>query len=127
MICADTSVFVDFFRGVDNNVSHFMRHILEQKILIMNPFVLSEILSSPKLPLKTEKLLLALPRIDISSSFYERAGYLRRKVYSSGKGATMSDIYIAQACIDSDSQLFANDQDFFEIQKHSPLRIVVVP
>ncbi|MBI4403489.1 MAG: PIN domain-containing protein [Deltaproteobacteria bacterium] len=126
MISADTSVFVDFFRGVNNTAIDLLQQSLEGKQLQMNPFVLSELLSSPKLPTKTEKYLLALPRMEIDSSFFERAGILRRRIYEKGKGVAIADIYIAQACIDSRIPLLTVDQDLLMISEYSDLDVVQI-
>lgn len=126
MICADTSIFVDFFRGAGGKSSDALQKALEDKQVVMNPFVLSELLSSPKLPKKLEKYLLDLPRLEIESEFFERAGYLRRKVYEAGHGVSMADIFIAQCCIDAKIALLTADRDFQLLSKYSDLDGVVV-
>ncbi len=90
----------------------------------MSPFVLSELLSSPKLSKGMEKHLLALPRIEIEEGFFERAGYLRRVAYQKGKGIAIADIYIAQSCIDSGVDLLTLDQDLVMLANLSTLRVV---
>lgn len=123
MICADTNIFIDFFRGTETKAVELLERTLEEKQLLMNPFVLSELLSSPKLPKKTEKYLLALPRIEIGTEFFERAGFLRRQIYAKGKGVSIADIYIAQACIDAEISLLTIDQDLLMISEQSDLKI----
>jgi len=90
---------------------------------MMNPFVLSELLSSPKLPKKTEKYLLDLPRLEFDSTFFERAGFLRRKIYEKGKGVAIVDVYIAQVCIDNAIPLLTMDHDQLLIAEHSSLKV----
>lgn len=97
---------------------------LKEQRLLMNPFVLSELLSSPKLPQKTEKHLLELPRLKLSQGFFERCGLLRRKIYKSGKGISIAGIYIAQSCIDAEIPLLTVDQDLKLIARHSVLSLV---
>ncbi len=108
MICADTNIFIDFFRGAKRKSAEMLQAALDERQVIMTPFVLSELLSSPKLPRKTEKYLLDLPRLEIKRGFFERAGYLRRKVYVAGAGVTIADIYIAQSCIDAKISLLTS-------------------
>jgi len=127
VICADTNIFIDFFRGTSGKSIEVLQKAFDEKQLLMNPFVLSELLSSPKLPKKTEKYLLDLPRIEIELGFFERAGLLRRKIYQEGKGVSIADIYIAQLCIDSEIPLLTADQDLLMISKHSELNIVTAP
>lgn len=126
MISADTSVFVDFFRGAATESVDILQKALSGKQLVMNPFVLTELLSSPKLPQKAEKYLLVLPRIELFHNFFESAGLLRRKIYEHGKGISMSDIYIAQACIDAELSLLTLDEDFLVISAHSRLALVQI-
>lgn len=121
MICVDTNVFVDFFRGTNSKSTEALQKALDEKQLLMNPFVLSELLSSPRLPKKTEKYLLDLPRLEVDPGFFERAGFLRRKIYQAGKGVSIADIYIAQSCIDAQIPLLTTDQDLLMISKHSDL------
>lgn len=94
--------------------------------LILNPFVLSELLSSPKMPQKTEKYLLDLPKIEIQPEFFKRAGLLRREIYQKGKGVTMADIYIAQSCIDANVPLLSLDQDMLTIADNSDLKTIKI-
>ncbi|MBI2027154.1 MAG: PIN domain-containing protein [Deltaproteobacteria bacterium] len=126
MICADTSVFIDFFKGSQTPCVEKFTIFLVQKQLLMNPFVLSELLSSPKLPKKAEVHLLSIPKLTIMVDFFERAGYLRRKIYQSGQGISMVDIYIAQICIDHEISLLTLDRDFFLISRHSNLKVINV-
>lgn len=124
MICADTNVFVDFFRGKGGGLTEALERAFDERQLLMNPFVLSELLSSPKLPKKTEKYLLVLPRLEIDPVFFERAGLLRRAVYEKGYGVSMADIFIAQSCIDSRVALLTSDQDLHAIAKCSDLEVI---
>ena len=124
MISVDSNVFVDFFRGTKNKAVDYLQKTLDEKQLLMNPFVLSELLSSPKLPKKTEKYLLALPRIEIGLEFFEKAGLLSRQIQMKGKGVSMADVYIAQACIDAEIPLLTNDKDHTSISEYSELKVV---
>lgn len=123
MICADTNVFVDFFRGTQSPVVDRLQTALREQTVIMNPFVLSELLSSPKLPRKAETALLDLPRLKIENGFFERSGRLRRQVYKIGYGISMADIYIAQSCIDAHIPILTADRDFHALLKISDLKI----
>lgn len=106
--------------------AEILQKALEDSQVLMNPFVLSELLSSPKLPAKIEKHLLAIERIEIDRLFFERAGLLRRQIYSIGKGVSIAAIYIAQACIDIEIPLLTIDQDLIMISENSELEIVSV-
>ena len=124
MICADTNIFVSFFRGIKTPQTDHLQELLENKQLLMSPFVLSELLSSPKLPKKIETYLTALPRIELSPGFFERSGALRKAVYQKGRGVSMVDVYIAQACIDTRGPLLTEDEDLEVISEYSALKLV---
>ena len=124
MITADTNIFVEFFRGRNNERTTFLENLFKEQQLIMNPFVLSELLSSPKLPEVIEKNLLDLPRIEMTDGFFERAGLLRRKVYAQGKGVPMADIFIAQLAIDAKIPILSDDKDLQQISKCSELEVI---
>jgi len=127
VICADKNVFVDFFRGTMTASTDLLQKALADRQLLMSPFVLSELLSSPKLPKKAERYLLALPRLETDPTFFERAGLLRRKIYQKGNGVAMADIFIAQSCIDAEIPLLTLDQDLLMIAKHANLIVVGGP
>jgi len=124
VICADTNVFVDFFRGFNSKHTELLQCSLEEQQLLMNPFVLAELLSSPKLPAKIEKYLLAIPRIEIKREFFVHAGFLRRKLYQKGKGVSVADVYIAQSCIEAEISLLSIDQDLVMISECSDLKVI---
>lgn len=126
MICADTNIYIEFFKGSQSKVTEALHKAFEDQQLMMNPFVLSELLSSPKLPKDIENYLLAIPRLQIVEDFFERAGFLRRKIYIKGKGVSIEDVYIAQICIDNVIPILTYDQDLMMISENSSLKVIFV-
>jgi predicted nucleic acid-binding protein len=109
---------------VAHGSTNLLQKSLDEQQLLMNPFVLAELLSSPKLPPRIEKYLLDIPRIEIDRDFFVRAGHLRKNLYKKGKGVSIADIYIAQSCMDAEIPLLSIDQDLLMISELSGLKLV---
>jgi predicted nucleic acid-binding protein len=76
------------------------------------PVVLSEALSSPAVEQRFVGFVLSLPLLDIEEGYWQRAGDLRRSFLREGYKAKLSDVLIAQACIDKNVPLITFDVDF---------------
>jgi predicted nucleic acid-binding protein len=124
VICADSSVFIQFFRNVAGREVELLAQSLKDQMLVMNPFVLTELLTASNLKKQLEADLIDLQRIQLREGFFERAGFLRRLIYTKGSGVSLSDTYIAQACIDSNIPFLTTDGDFKLIAKYSDLRLI---
>jgi len=112
MIAADTSAWVDYFKGIENAGSKHLQASLVDGSLIMPAPVLFEILSGSGLTEAAEKSILQLPQLEIASGFWERAGRLRRALLKKGLKARSMDCLIAKSCIDNEVSLIASDQDY---------------
>jgi predicted nucleic acid-binding protein len=76
------------------------------------PVVLSEALSSPAVEQRFIDFVLSLPLLDLEDGYWQRAGDLRRSFLSDVYKAKLSDVLIAQACIDKNVPLITHDADF---------------
>ena len=76
------------------------------------PVVLAEALSSPAVQQRFVNFVLSLPLLDIEEGYWQRAGDLRRSILRDGYKAKLSDVLIAQACIDKNVALITYDADF---------------
>lgn len=76
------------------------------------PIVLAEALSSPAVEQPFVDFVLTLPLLEIEEGYWRRAGDLRRSILRDGYKAKLSDVLIAQACIDKAVALITNDADF---------------
>jgi predicted nucleic acid-binding protein len=112
MIAADTSTWVAYFEGAPEKDTELLRRALRDKQTVMAPVVLSELLSDPKLPSQVAASLAGLPLIQTTDGHWQRAGLLRAKVLSRGRGARLGDALIAQSCIDEGVLLLTRDRDF---------------
>ncbi len=112
MIAADTSAWVDHFRGQDSPASKALETALFNGSLVLPIHVLFEILSGPGLTKVGETALLRIPRLEIKTGYWERAAHMRRTLLKSGAKSRSLDCLIAQNCIDHAVGLIAADNDF---------------
>ena len=125
MIAADTSTWVAYLEGATENDAELLRQALSDKQAVMAPVVLSELLSDPKLPSQVAASLADLPLIQTTDGYWQRAGLLRAKVLSRGRGARLGDALVAQSCIDEDVPLLTRDRDFRAFAQAAGLDLVL--
>ena len=112
MICADTSTWVNFLKGVGTHGAEQLDHFLSHGSLLMSPPVLTELLSFPGIEKSDRELFRAIPKIVLQDNFWERTGELRSGLLKMGFKPRMLDCLIAQSCIDEGVPLLADDDDF---------------
>ena len=112
MIIADTSTWINFYQGKKIREVEILGEALQAKILFMSPPVLSELLASKTLHKEDKQNLIQLPRLEILSGFWERAGILRNALLEKRLKARAMDCLIAQNCLDYKAKLISNDEDF---------------
>jgi|SRR3989338_7522734 len=117
MIAADSSVWVDFFKGESNAYSEQLEQSLKQGILVIPPLILFEILSAPGITSEASALIQGLPRLIHHSGYWERAAHMRRTILRKAQRARSMDCLIAQSCIDEDVPLITRDADFRHFKK----------
>lgn len=130
MILVDTSVLIDYFKGIENDSIQKFNLILKKGIPFgINHFIYMEVLQG----CKTEKDFRVLKQYLDTQTFYDlkrsKESYAEAaKMYLKlrRKGVTVSstvDCLIAQVAIENDLFLLHNDEDFARISKYFPLRI----
>src|ERR1035438_7598893 len=124
MIAADTSTWIAFLEGSAGEDVRLLDRALEDRQVVMVPVVLTELLSDPKLPSTVAETLTDVPRIEINSGYWQRAGLLRAKVLTNRRKARLGDALIAQTCIDADISLLTRDRDFRTFADASGLDLV---
>lgn len=112
MIAADSSVWIDFFKGVAKPHCEKLESNLASGAVVIPMPVLFEILSSTELKPETEALIKQLPCLEPFTGYWVRAGELRRKLLRKGLKARSIDCLIAQNCIDHEVAIISGDQDF---------------
>ena len=130
MILVDTSVLIDYFKGVENKSTKMFHQILEKDIPFgVNNVIYMEVLQGAK----TEKDYKALKKYLGTQTFYDTKNgkesfadaakiYFVLRQHGMGVKSTM-DCFIAQVAIENDLFLLHNDRDFLRIGQKFPLKI----
>ena len=124
MIAADSSSFIAHLSGDRGEDVEILDQALSDRLVVLPPVVLVELLSDPKLLASTSNLLTVLPLLETTNGYWERAGALRAKVSSKGRTARLADTLIAQSCLDHDVPLIARDRDFRVFAHFAGLKIL---
>jgi len=123
MIALDSSAMIAFLSGEKSAIADATASALDQQHACLPPVVLAELLSEPTLRADVAALLKALPRLEVTDGYWERAGELRRSVLKKSLKARLADTLIAQSCIDHRLPLITADLDF---RHFKPLGLIVL-
>ena len=126
MIAADTSTWIAFFSGAEGEDVQRLDDALQDRVVMMPPPVLSELLSDPKLSADLEATLREVPLLDTSDGYWARAGRLRATVLARRRKARLGDALIAQSCLDHRLPLLTRDRDFMAFAVAAGLDLVAV-
>ena len=124
MIAADTSTWVAFLEGGAGADTELLDRALADRLVLMVPMVLTELLSDPKLPSDIARTLCEVPLLEIETDYWRRAGRLRAKVLAKRRKARLGDALIAQSCIDRGISLLTRDRDFRAFAESAGLALV---
>jgi predicted nucleic acid-binding protein len=122
LISADTSSIVAFQNGETGRDVSAIEHALRNGMLILAPIVVTELLSFPQGGSELDYIP-TLPRLELQSGYWERAGANRRLILAQGFKARTADALVAQACIDADIALIAHDTDFRHFAHYCGLKL----
>ena len=123
IVTADSSVMIDYFKGINNKETKLVYEMIEEGALILPPMVISELLSNHELDDNTINAISVIPTFDVKDGFWIRSGFSRAKVLSKKLKARMLDVQIAQICIDNDVTIVTRDKDFRHFKKYLGLKI----
>jgi len=130
MILVDTSVLIDYFKGMDNTSTKKFHQVLESNI----PFGISHLIYMEILQgSQSDKDFRLLKRYLDTQNFYDlkngRESYAeaaRMYLELRKKGVTVKstvDCLIARVALENELFLLHNDADFGRIAEHFPLKI----
>ena len=125
MIAADTSTWIALLEGDPGQDADLLKQALTDRLVLMVPAVLTELLSGPVLPYSVAETLSEIPMIEVETGYWQRAGLLRAKVLSTRRKARLGDALIAQTCIDSGIRLLTRDKDFRAFVDAAELNLIV--
>ena len=127
-VIVDTSVWIDFYNGVDNSPVNILKNIILSDVVVILPIVIQEILQGIK-----NKQLLKIVGDSILGFYFlnydnYQAAYEAASIYREmrSKGVTVrssNDCLIAWLSISNSFPLLHNDKDFDNIAKHTKLKI----
>jgi hypothetical protein len=129
MILVDTSVLIDYLKGIENKGTEQFEEILEKKIPFgINNFIYIELLQGSK----AEKDYKTLKKYLDSQVFYDLKNgresyaevakmYLRLRQEGSTVSSTI-DCLIARVAMENDLFLLHNDSDFDKVCNYFPLK-----
>ncbi len=127
MILVDTSVLIDYFKGIENPAVKILDSILENKIPYgINDFIYQELLQGSKTEneFQTQKEYLETLQfyyLQFGKESYEKAAYLNFKCRRSGITIRSTiDLVIAEVAIENNLFLLHNDKDFENMAKVIP-------
>lgn len=132
MILVDTSVWIDFLRGIDSPQRRMLHRLLEEEEDIsITEIILTEILQGIKADEDFESLsayLLELPiQRPTSTQTYLKAAQIYRDCRRKGKTARKTiDCIIAAICLENDLSLLHKDSDFDTISVCTGLKVMAV-
>jgi hypothetical protein len=131
MVIADTSVWVDYLRGVAAPHCDRMTAFLEDQSIALCDRVLQEVLQGVRGESEFRKLsvrLLALPCFNLGGHALALAAarnYRKlRRLGVTPRSAT--DVLIATFCAEEDHALLHNDRDFDFMARHLGLKVATV-
>ena len=129
MLVVDTSVWIDYFNGVENSQTDFLHTVLDKTPILIGDLILTEVLQGFRHDPDFEKVRRALgkymqasmvsPVLAVQSARNYR--FLRQKGVTVRKTV---DSLIATYCIENDHELLHNDSDFDGYEKHLGLRVI---
>jgi hypothetical protein len=119
VILADTSIWIDFFRGKNKPLGARVQELLDLDELILAAPVRLEILSgcSPTNFSKIRRLLSALPVFYPHESTWLRLDEWIADAISAGQRFGVGDLVIASIAVDQKSLLWSLDTDFVRMKK----------
>ena len=129
MLVVDTTVWVDYFNGVENPQTNYLDSILNQTPILIGDLILTEVLQGFRHDPDFEKVRRTLGKfmqVDMVGSALAVQS-ARNYRFLRKKGITVRktiDSLIATYCIENDHELLHNDSDFDGYEKYLGLQVV---
>jgi predicted nucleic acid-binding protein len=122
MILVDTSVLVDYFKGLDNNATQTLDYIIDSGIPYgINDYIYQEILQGSRTVEEFQKLKEYLESIPFyylhyGKGSFEKAAFLNFTCRRAGITIRSTvDLLIAETAIENNLYLLHNDKDFINL------------
>jgi len=129
MLVVDSTVWIDYFNGVENLQTDYLNSILETTPILVGDLMLAEVLQGFRQDVDFEKARRALGKYlqgslvnpDLAIQSARNYRILRQKGITVRKTI---DNLIATYCIENDYELLHNDSDFDGYETHLGLKVV---
>ncbi|MHB8383119.1 MAG: PIN domain-containing protein, partial [Candidatus Binataceae bacterium] len=119
----DTSSVIAFLSGERGSDVSAVEAAFKLRQGVFPPAVVTELLSDPSTRGELAALIHAVPMLEVSDGYWERAGELRAALLRRGLKARLADTLIAQSCIDGRVSLVTRDHDFRNFARYAGLRL----
>jgi predicted nucleic acid-binding protein len=129
MLVVDSTVWIDYFNGIESPQTDYLNSILETTPILVGDLMLAEVLQGFRQDIDFEKARRAFGKYlqanlinpDLAIQSARNYRILRQKGFTVRKTI---DNLIATYCIENDHELLHNDSDFDGYEKHLGLRVV---
>ena len=118
MVVADTSVWIEYFRGGAEPVRATMRALIKGQQAVLVGVVLAELLQGCRSPKEAELILsnlAGLPFLETRYPTWKNAGQLSASLRRKGITLPLSDVIIAALAIEHDCEVYSLDPHFEQI------------
>jgi predicted nucleic acid-binding protein len=129
MLVVDTSVWVDYFNGVENPQTNFLHNVLDATPILIGDLILTEVLQGFRNDPDFETVRRTLGKFTQANMVNTVLAVQSARNYRflRQKGITVRktiDSLIATFCIENEHDLLHNDNDFDGYEKHLGLRVI---
>jgi predicted nucleic acid-binding protein len=129
MLLVDSTVWIDYFNGVETPQTDYLNGILENTPILVGDLILAEVLQGFRQDADFEKARRALGKFLQASLVGPDLAIQSARNYRTlrQKGVTVRktiDNLIATYCLENDHELLHNDSDFDGYEQYLGLRVV---
>ncbi|MBI3592126.1 MAG: PIN domain-containing protein [Nitrospirae bacterium] len=126
-ILVDTSVWIDFFRGKNSDLTEKIGILLKSGRAVYTGIIALELLNGAKGRKELQvlqDLFSALEKVDVSKTTFLKAGKMGYEIARRGHTLSVVDLLISQIAIENNLFLMTFDSHFNVIAKHNALRLL---
>ena len=129
MIIADTSVWIDYFRGIDEAHTNKLDMALGTDEFFMGDLIITELMQGAKTEKSISQIKDVISKMQCVNMVGQKIAYESAANYRllRSKGITVRktiDMLIGTYCIHSSAYLIHNDRDFDPIEIHLGLKVL---
>ena len=128
-VLIDTSVWIEFFRKKESNISSKLREYLKLNQACYTGPIAVELYQGAKTHKEIEiidQLLQTITYVEITRNHYHRAGLISQKATREGRIFSVVDMILAVVAHDEQLLLFSLDAHFKDISRYCALALVLL-